>query len=94
MAQSTVKDEGLNDLELLDDVVVFKQKFYMSAWAKYETAKVGTFQILPPEFRYKELKLDYDSMRSMIFDKYLSFDEILLILKELEDAINSLGIKD
>ncbi len=92
MAQSDAKDEALDDLQLLEDVVEFKQKFYMSAWAKYEEAKVGTFRILPPEFRYKELKSDYDSMRSMIFDKYLSFDEILSILKDLEKSINSLCI--
>ncbi len=90
MAQSNVKDEALSDLQLLEDVVVFKQKFYMSAWAKYEEAKVGTFKILPPEFRYKELKSDYDSMRSMIFDKYLEFDEIMKILKNLEEDINSM----
>jgi len=90
MAQSSVKDEALNDLNLLEDVVVFKQKFYMSAWAKYENAKVGTFKILPPKFRYKELKSDYDSMRSMIFDKYLTFDEIIFTLQELENEINLL----
>lgn len=90
MALSSVKDEALNDLQLLEDVVVFKQKFYMSAWAKYEEAKVGTFKILPPEFRYKELKSDYDSMRSMIFDKYLDFNEIIEILQKLEDEINIL----
>ena len=59
----------------------------------YEDAKVSTLRILPPDFRYKELKSDYDSMRSMIFDKYLSFDEILSILKDLEKSINSLCIK-
>lgn len=90
MVQSDVKDEALRDLRLLEDVVVFKQKFYMSAWAKYEDAKIGTFKILPPESRYKELKDDYTSMRSMIFDKYLEFDEIISILKNLENEINSL----
>jgi len=90
MAQSNVKGEALNDLQLLEDVITFKQKFYMSAWAKYEEAQVGTFKILPPEFRYKELKSDYDSMRSMIFDKYLDFDEIIAILTQLEDEINGL----
>ncbi len=88
MAKFPVKDEALNDMQLLKDVVVFKQKFYMSAWAKYEDAKVGRFKILPPEFRYKELKADYDSMRSMIFDKYLTFNEIIEILKNLEVEIN------
>lgn len=88
MALSSVKDEALNDLQLLEDVVLFKQKFYMSAWANYEEAKVGTFKILPPEFRYKELRADYSSMKSMIFDKYLEFDEIIEILGKLENEIN------
>ena len=90
MARSHVKDEALSDLELLKDVVTFKQKFYMSAWAKYEDAKVGTLKLLPPEFRYNELRDDYDSMQSMIFDKYISFDEIISTLRELEIEINSL----
>ena len=90
MAKASVKDDALNDLELLRDVVVFKQKFYMSAWAKYEDAKVGSFKILPPAYRYKELKADYASMRSMIFDKYLEFDEIISILEELEKQINEI----
>jgi len=93
MAKSAAKDEALQDLQLLEDVVIFKQKFYMSAWAKYEKAKVGTFKILPPEFRYQELKSDYVSMRSMIFDKYLEFEEIIEILKQLEEEINSLNLK-
>lgn len=88
MSLSAVKDEALNDLQLLEDVVVFKQKFYMSAWANYEEAKVGTFKILPPKFRYKELRDDYTSMKSMIFDKYLEFDEIIEILGKLENEIN------
>ncbi len=90
MAQSEVKDEALHDLQLLRDVVEFKQKFYRSSWAKYEDAKVGTFKLLPSEFRYKELKEDYASMQSMIFDKQLTFEEIIDILKTLEDEINVL----
>ena len=90
MAQSEVKDEALHDLQLLRDVVEFKQKFYRSPWAKYEDAHVGTFKLLPPVFRYKELKADYASMQSMIFDKYLSFEKIIDILKSLEDEINAL----
>jgi len=90
MAKADVKDDALNDLNLLRDVVIFKQKFYMSAWAKYEDAKVGSFKILPPSYRYKELMADYASMRSMIFDKYLEFDEIISILEKLEKQINKI----
>ncbi len=88
MATSDVKDKALANLELLEGVVSFKQRFYSSAWAKYEDAKIGTLKLLPPDFRYRELKEDYISMRNMIFDKYIEFDEIMSILKELEDEIN------
>ncbi len=90
MATSNVKDKALSNLELLEGVVAFKQRFYSSGWAKYEDAKIGTLKLLPPEFRYKELKKDYASMRNMIFDKYIEFDEIIAVLEELEDEINGL----
>ena len=88
MAQSKVKDEALEDLKLLENVVEFKKLFYPSSWAKYEDAQVGTLKLLPPEFRFKELKEDYSSMQNMIFEKKIEFDEIIFILKNLEDEIN------
>jgi len=90
MAKSEVKDKALKDLKLLESVVKFKQKFYPSSWAKYEDAKAGKLKLLPPEYRHKELKKDYTSMQNMIFNKNLDFDEIISILKSLEDEINSL----
>ena len=38
MAKNEVKEEALSDLELLKNVVEFKQKFYPRTWAKYEKA--------------------------------------------------------
>ncbi len=94
MAKSEAKDEALGDLELLSGVVEFKQRFYASSWAKYEDAKIGTFKLLPPKFRYQELKVDYTSMQSMIFDKHLTFEEVIKILQALENEINSLKTND
>ena len=90
MASSGVKDKALADLELLKSVVEFKQRFYTSGWAKYEEAKVGTFKLLPPEFRHKELKNDYRAMQNMIFGERIEFEEIISVLKELELEINTL----
>ena len=50
--------------------------------AKYEEAKVGTFKLLPPEFRHKELKKDYRAMQNMIFGERIEFEEIISVLKE------------
>ncbi|RBQ31431.1 hypothetical protein CRU92_06565 [Arcobacter sp. FW59] len=88
MAQNKVKDEALNDLDLLTNVVEFKQKFYPRSWAKYEEAKKGTFKLLPPKFRLDTLEKDYKDMQNMIFDKKLTFNEIIYILENLEKEIN------
>ena len=90
MAKSAVKTDALANLELLEQVVAFKQKFYPVAWAKFEDAKPGSVKLLPPEFRINELAKDYKAMEHMIFDKALSFEEILEILRALEDEINAL----
>ncbi len=89
MAKSSIKTEALSDLRLLQQVVDFKRKFYPATWAKFEEAKSGSLKLVPPEYRIKELEADYRAMEQMIFDKELSFEEILEILQELEDEINS-----
>ena len=88
MSKSEVKNEALADLDLLQNVVEFKQKFYPRTWAKYEEAIPGTLKLLPPEFRLDSLEKDYKAMQNMIFDKYISFDEIIGILENLEKEIN------
>ena len=89
MAKNEVKEEALEDLELLKNVVDFKQKFYPRTWAKYEEAIPGTLKLLPPEFRLDSLEKDYKAMGNMIFDKYISFEEIIDSLRDLESEINS-----
>jgi len=89
MAQSEFKDIALADTKLLENVVEFKQKLYPRKWAKYEDAKAGTLKLLPPKFRYTELKKDYKAMQGMIFGEAPKFDEIMDILGILEDKINN-----
>lgn len=88
MALNEVKKEALADLELLKNVLNFKQKFYPRTWAKYEEAIPGTLKLLPPKFRLDSLEKDYKAMQNMIFDKYISFEEIIDILGNLEKEIN------
>jgi len=94
MAKSLVKDEAVNDFELLENVVAFKKKFYSANWAKFDDAKAGSLKLLPADYRLDVLKKDYKAMEPMIFDKYLEFDEILIILAKLEDEINALEQTD
>jgi hypothetical protein len=81
MTSDGVKEKALGRMDLLEEVVAFKQRFYPSGWAKYEDAKITTLKLLPPEFRNAELRKDYTAMQNMIFDKKLSFEAMLKILE-------------
>ncbi len=91
LASSDVRVDALADLDLLAEVVAFKQKFYPSAWAQYELAVPATLRLLPPEGRVRALAQDYEAMQAMIFDQRLSFDEVMDVLAELQSEINLLG---
>jgi len=91
LALADVKHIALADLEMLAAVVAFKQRFYPSTWAQYELAKPPSFRLIPPEARISELAKDYQAMQNMIFDKPLSFDEVMHTLTSLENEINALG---
>jgi hypothetical protein len=75
-------------LELLENVVAFKKRFYPRGWADYDAAKPGTLKLLPSQSTEQTLRQDYKDMRSMIFGKYPEFDTILEILENLEKEIN------
>ena len=90
LAGSEIKVAALADLQLLQDVVSFKQRFYPSRWACYEDARPGTFKLIPCVARVDELRRDYRHMEVMIFGEGPAFDLIIDTLHRLEDEINHL----
>lgn len=90
MLQSDVKALALGNLELLDKVVTFKQKFYPRNWAHYEEAKPGTLKLCVPEYRIATLEKDYQQMKEMLYGDIPDFTVILKALKDLEQEINKI----
>ena len=90
MAASPIKEKAFSDLELLEKVVVFKEKFYRSPWAKYEDAKPGSVKLMPPQHNIALLREDYEHMLDMIFGNKPEFDEIMEGIRQLENEINQL----
>lgn len=88
MVKSDVKDEALSDVELLNDVVLFKQRFYGRGWAKYEEARPGSFKLIPKSHVLDITMKDYENMKAMIYGEYPSFSEIFEVLEGLEAEIN------
>jgi hypothetical protein len=78
--------------ELLEDVLRFKQRFYRSAWAKYETARPGSFRLLPNGSVEQALREDYRGMRPMFFAEPPPWESILKELGSLENMMNDKAI--
>lgn len=88
MMNSPVKESAFADIELLEKVVKFKDKFYHCGWARNDLAKVGTMKLMPPEHNLQALRDDYNHMQNMIFGNKPDFDVILNGLEQLEKEIN------
>lgn len=88
MAKAPVKDAALADLDLLTDVVAFKQRFYPRGWARYELATSGSFRLVPTGALQSIVETDYRAMSNMIFGEIPSFADVLTGLKRLEEEIN------
>ena len=85
-----LRNDALAKLELLQEVVRFKMRFYRSPWAKYEEAKPGSFRLLPPAHNVPGLRRDYAAMQAMLFGTVPTFDEIISGLAILEKSINEM----
>lgn len=88
LADSAIKESALANMDLLANVVEFKQRFYPRAWARYDLAKLGSFRLIPEGKVLDVVKADYQAMQNMIFGEVLAFDSIMETLKSLEDEIN------
>jgi len=75
-------------LDLLERVRLHKSRYFASSWAHYESAVPGTLRLHPPEFRMTELRRDYLAMRPMFLGEPISFDEMMSVLAEAEEALN------
>lgn len=89
MTQREIAASALADLSLLEDVVKFKKRFYYSGWASYDTAKPGSFKLMPTAIGEADLKKDYVNMRPMFFSDPPNWIDIMNGLKTLEDQINA-----
>lgn len=85
-----LKAAAFNKLELLEDVVLFKKKFYPRGWANYDAAKPGSLKLIPPTHVLEAMRKDYSAMQDMIFRRRPTFDEIIASLTVLEGEINRL----
>ncbi len=90
MGHSEVKELAFARKELLEQDVAFKQKFYYSKGAHYETATLGNVMIVPKNEIIDALREDYKAMENMIYGNIPAFDDVVVYMKELESEIHKL----
>ena len=89
LAQQPISERALAQRALLERVIAHKSFFFAQAWAHYETARPGTFRLLPVADRLAALRRDYQDMETMIFGGVPAWGDIVRELERLEARINT-----
>lgn len=83
---------ALQDSDLRQRVVAFKEAFYRNSWTNFATAVPGTFKLLPAPDHLDTLENDYRRMRrEMYYGPSLEWAQILERLRTLKDEIDRPG---
>lgn len=81
---------SLDKTKLLDRVVTHKKEYFFEKWDWYDSAKIVTLKLTPPEHLAKALKTDYEKMKVMLFDNDpIEYDQLIKDLQQLENKINN-----
>jgi Uncharacterized conserved protein len=88
MILTDLRKKSFENLDLLDDVIEFKKKFYASNWAKYDDIKQGKLRLVPPNTGIEIFSNDYKNMQNMLFNEKMTFNEIIKELKTYESELN------
>lgn len=78
----------LADKAQCERVVDWKNRVFARGWARYDLAQHGTFRLVPPEVRQADLARDYATMRPMFMTEPPSFEALMMVLADAENAIN------
>lgn len=88
MSLFSCANSAINQIEILDRVVEFKNRFYRTPWSNLVNAKSGSLRLVPNDYRIPLLEKDYQEMNAMFFHEEPSFSVILEGLDALEKRIN------
>lgn len=82
------REDALSRLDLLQDVVQHKSRFFATGWTNYASAKPGSFRLVPPPQRQTALAQDYAKMDPMFLTPPPAFDTVLAQLAAAERTLN------
>jgi hypothetical protein len=89
LSQHSAGRRAVADLDLLTRVRTFKQTYFRSGWAHYDTAIPGSLHLVPSAERRADVERDYAAMADMFMTTPPSFKTIMTQLEDLEKQINA-----
>ena len=91
LAKSDVGERALANVDLLADVLKYKNKFFNSSYANYDACLDGGFLLVPIGDSLVKLEADYKAMieARMFEETPRPFEEILAVLSVVESKINT-----
>lgn len=89
LAHAGIDAEALSKPDLLADVVQNKSLMFADKSASYETAVLGSLQLLPSEAIAEDLKRDYSAMSEMFMQEPPAFAELLEGIEALQKRLNA-----
>lgn len=89
LLNSSIKEDALQDSDLLNRVATHKGIYFSSGWANYGSAKQGSLKLLPQPIHIDRLEKDYGEMKEMFFGKIPDWSDILALIGKFELEFNN-----
>ena len=87
--QTKEAPQWLADKALAENCARHARLFFGSPDLGLETAKAGSFTLLPAAAMMDSLQRDYDAMTGMIFGPVPALDEVLASVQKAQDAVDA-----
>lgn len=88
LIKSGIDKNAIKDISCLEEVVKNNIIFFKDNNASQNTAKPGSFHLIPSPETLNDLKKDYEKMEVMILGTYPKFNDIIDTIKSLENILN------
>jgi hypothetical protein len=85
---SEIGKQAIENNELRAKVRQHKLDFFKTAWKRFDLAVPGTIRIVPYDNLLTALEQDYRSMQGMMLGTAPNFDDLVEVLKQLENLLN------
>lgn len=89
LLDSAIAEPALNDLALGQDCVRHARMFFNRSTFDLDSAKPGSFALLPYDGMVNALRSDYERMSGMIFGEVPDFDQVMESISRLEKRVNA-----